>query len=104
MIWPTNPLVHIAIGLGGVSYKNWIKWILPVHTCLFIVSGLFLLLAVSIIINQMKWLPPILFVNQIYFFMIIFLLFNWIEFCIFLQNKRENADENRRLYLVSRRY
>jgi len=48
MIWPTNPLVHIAIGLGGVSYKNWVKWILPIQICLFIVSVLFLLLAVSI--------------------------------------------------------
>ncbi len=48
MIWPTNPLVHIAIGLGGVSYKNWVKWILPIQICLFIVSCLFLLLAVSI--------------------------------------------------------
>jgi uncharacterized ion transporter superfamily protein YfcC len=48
IIWPTNPLVHIAIGLGGVSYKTWFKWILPIQVCLFIVSCLFLLLAVAI--------------------------------------------------------
>ena len=48
IIWPTNPLVHIAIGLGGISYKDWLKWIAPIQFCLFIVSCLFLLLAVMI--------------------------------------------------------
>ncbi|HEX9975197.1 MAG TPA: hypothetical protein VGD14_24305 [bacterium] len=48
IIWPTNPLLHIAIGFGSVSYKNWVKWILPIQLCLFIVCCLFLLLAVAI--------------------------------------------------------
>ncbi|MCU0645084.1 MAG: TIGR00366 family protein [bacterium] len=48
LIWPTNPLLHIAIGFGSVSYKNWVKWVLPIQLCLFIICCLFLLLAVAI--------------------------------------------------------
>ncbi|MBK05161.1 MAG: hypothetical protein CL920_25755 [Deltaproteobacteria bacterium] len=48
LLWPTNPMLLIALGLAGVSYKQWLKWVLPLQLCLMAVSVGFLLLAVSI--------------------------------------------------------
>ena len=48
LIWPTNPLLLIALGLARVSYKDWFKWVLPIQLVLMAVCMLFLLLAVSI--------------------------------------------------------
>lgn len=48
MIWPTNALLLIGLGLARVSYKDWFKWILPVQLVLMGVCIVFLLIAVSI--------------------------------------------------------
>jgi len=48
LIWPTNPLLLIALGLARVSYKDWFKWVLPIQLALMAVCVLFLLLAVRI--------------------------------------------------------
>lgn len=48
LIWPTNPMMLIAIGLGGLSYKDWFKWLIPLQLALMVVSAAFILLAVHI--------------------------------------------------------
>lgn len=48
LIWPTNPLLLIALGLAKVSYKDWFRWILPIQLALMAVCILFLILAVQI--------------------------------------------------------
>ncbi len=48
LIWPTNPLLLIAIGLAGVSYKDWLKWVLPIEIILALVCTIFLIIAVNI--------------------------------------------------------
>lgn len=48
LIWPTNPMLLIAIGLGSVPYRTWLKWIIPIQLLLMIYSVTFLLIAVNI--------------------------------------------------------
>jgi uncharacterized ion transporter superfamily protein YfcC len=48
LIWPTNPLLLIALGLAKISYRDWFKWVLPIQLALMAVCILFLLLAVRI--------------------------------------------------------
>jgi uncharacterized ion transporter superfamily protein YfcC len=48
MIWPTNALLLIGLGLARINYKDWFKWILPVQLVLMGVCIVFLLIAVSI--------------------------------------------------------
>jgi uncharacterized ion transporter superfamily protein YfcC len=48
MIWPTNALLLIGLGLARITYKDWFKWILPVQLVLMVVCIIFLLIAVSI--------------------------------------------------------
>lgn len=48
LIWPTNPMLLIAIGLGSVPYRTWLKWIIPIQLLLIIYSITFLLIAVHI--------------------------------------------------------
>ena len=46
LIWPTNPLLLIAIGLAGLGYRDWFRWLIPLQLCLVVVCALFLILAV----------------------------------------------------------
>jgi uncharacterized ion transporter superfamily protein YfcC len=46
MIYPTNALLLIALGLTVVSYPKWIKWSLPLQGIVFLVSMGFLAVAV----------------------------------------------------------
>ncbi len=48
LIWPTNALLLIVIGLGKVSYKVWFRWILPIQLILFGLCSVALLIAVKI--------------------------------------------------------
>jgi uncharacterized ion transporter superfamily protein YfcC len=48
LIWPTNPLLLIAIGLAGVSYREWFRFVIPLQVALVLISCLFLMLAVAI--------------------------------------------------------
>jgi len=48
MLYPTNALLLIAIGLVNVSYGKWIKWTLPLQGIMLVVSLSFLALAVAI--------------------------------------------------------
>ncbi len=48
MLWPTNPLLLIALGLAGVSWREWFRWILPLQLLLAAASVGLLLLAVAI--------------------------------------------------------
>jgi uncharacterized ion transporter superfamily protein YfcC len=48
MLYPTNALLLIAIGLVGISYGKWIKWTLPLQGAIFLISMGFLALAVAI--------------------------------------------------------
>jgi len=48
MIWPTNPLLLIGLGIARISYKDWFKWVLPVQLLLMAVCIGFLIIAVSI--------------------------------------------------------
>ncbi|MCP4749312.1 MAG: YfcC family protein [Proteobacteria bacterium] len=48
LIWPTNPMLIVAIGLGRVSYKAWFKWVLPIQLMLVAVCSIALLIAVRI--------------------------------------------------------
>jgi len=46
--WPTNPLLMVVIGLAGIKYKDWFKFMLPLQVILAMVSIIFLLIAVKI--------------------------------------------------------
>lgn len=48
LIWPTNALLLIALGLARVSYRDWFKWVLPIQILLFVICALTLILAVNI--------------------------------------------------------
>ena len=48
LIWPTNPMLHIAVGLAGVSYKDWVRWVLPLQGALLILCSVFTALAAAI--------------------------------------------------------
>lgn len=48
LIWPTNPMLLIAIGLAGVSYRQWFRFILPLQLALAGVCMVFLWVAVVI--------------------------------------------------------
>jgi len=48
MIYPSNPLLLIALGFTVVSYPKWLKWTLPIQGMVFALTLVFLLVAVSI--------------------------------------------------------
>lgn len=48
LIYPTNATLLIALGISGVSYTKWFRFILPLQIILLIVSTLILLLCVAI--------------------------------------------------------
>lgn len=48
MIYPTNPLLMITLGVTIVSYPKWLKWTIKIQLIMFLVTILLLLLAVSI--------------------------------------------------------
>lgn len=48
MLYPTNPVLIIALGLTVVSYTKWLKWTLKIQLPILAISILFLLFAVKI--------------------------------------------------------
>jgi len=48
LLWPTNPMLMVAIGLAAVSYRDWFRWVIKLHVIIAAVSCAFLLLAVHI--------------------------------------------------------
>ena len=48
MLYPTNPLLMITLGVTVVSYPKWFKWSIPLQLFMLGVQILFLLLAVLI--------------------------------------------------------
>lgn len=47
LLWPTNPMLLIAIGLGKVSYKAWVKWVLPIQLILLAMCSAVLLIVIQ---------------------------------------------------------
>jgi len=48
VVFPTNPILLISLGLASISYIKWIKWIWKVELVVLLVSLLFLEIAVFI--------------------------------------------------------
>ncbi|MBI9087058.1 MAG: YfcC family protein [Desulfobacterales bacterium] len=48
LIWPTNPMLLIAIGLAGINYRSWFRFVLPIQVVLMGLCILFLMIAVNI--------------------------------------------------------
>ncbi|HUX19727.1 MAG TPA: Na+/H+ antiporter NhaC family protein [Spirochaetia bacterium] len=48
MIFPTNALLIIALGLTVVSYPKWMRWTIGLQAVVFVVTLVFLLIAVAI--------------------------------------------------------
>ena len=48
LLYPTSGLMILAIGMVGVSYKNWLKWSWKLFVVLGIISAGFMLMAVGI--------------------------------------------------------
>jgi len=48
MIYPSNPLLLIALGFTVVSYPKWLKWTLPIQGAVLGVTVIFLMIAVKI--------------------------------------------------------
>jgi uncharacterized ion transporter superfamily protein YfcC len=48
MMYPSNPLLLIALGFTVVSYPKWLKWTLPIQGIILGVTVLFLFIAVNI--------------------------------------------------------
>lgn len=51
LLYPTNPLLMIALGVTVVSYPKWFKWTLPLQILMFLISAAALCLAVLIRYN-----------------------------------------------------
>ncbi|MDF2571704.1 MAG: hypothetical protein K0R55_3308 [Sporomusa sp.] len=45
VLYPTNAVLLIALGLSGVSYGKWLKFILPIQVVLFVLSIIWLAIA-----------------------------------------------------------
>ena len=48
LIWPTNPMLLIAIGLAGINYRSWFRFVLPIQMILMGLCIIFLMIAVNI--------------------------------------------------------
>ena len=48
MLYPTNPLLVIALGLTVVSYPKWIRWTIALQGIVFLVTIAFLAIAVAV--------------------------------------------------------
>ena len=48
LLYPTNPLLMIALGVTVVSYPKWFKWTLPIQLVMLVLSILALCVAVFI--------------------------------------------------------
>ena len=48
LIWPTNPMLLIAIGLAGINYRSWLRFVLPIQLALMGLCIVFLMIAVNI--------------------------------------------------------
>ena len=48
LLYPSNPLLMIALGVTVVSYPKWFKWTLPIQLIMLGISILSLCLAVFI--------------------------------------------------------
>lgn len=48
VLFPTNAALLIGLGLAGVSYLKWFKWVILLQLLVLIITVLFLLLAVAI--------------------------------------------------------
>jgi len=47
LLYPTNPLLLIALGLANVSLGRWLKWTIGLQALLFVVTFVFLMLAAA---------------------------------------------------------
>jgi uncharacterized ion transporter superfamily protein YfcC len=48
MLFPTNALLIIGLSFTTVAYPTWLKWTIPLQLIVFLVSALFLMVAISI--------------------------------------------------------
>ncbi|MDW7992637.1 MAG: hypothetical protein RMK65_11080 [Anaerolineae bacterium] len=48
LMYPTNPILLISLGLASLSYSRWFRWSLPLWALVFLIALLFLGLAVFI--------------------------------------------------------
>jgi uncharacterized ion transporter superfamily protein YfcC len=48
MIYPTNPVLLIALGLTVVSYPRWLRWTLPLWGLVLLITLAFLAIGVAI--------------------------------------------------------
>jgi uncharacterized ion transporter superfamily protein YfcC len=48
VLYPTNPVLLISLGLTTVSYVKWFKWIIGLQLTVLLVTAAFLALAVLI--------------------------------------------------------
>jgi uncharacterized ion transporter superfamily protein YfcC len=48
VLYPTNAVLLIALGLAGVSYVKWFKWVILLQLAVLAVTAAFILLAVAI--------------------------------------------------------
>jgi len=48
LLWPTNPMLLIALGLAGIQYGKWLRWVLPLQLFIFALCSAALLLAVAV--------------------------------------------------------
>jgi len=47
-VYPTNPILLIALGLASVSYPRWLRWTLPLWAAVLLITDLLLGLAVAV--------------------------------------------------------
>jgi uncharacterized ion transporter superfamily protein YfcC len=48
LVYPTNPVLLIVLGLSVVSYPKWLKWTLPLWVVVILVTLIFLGIGVAI--------------------------------------------------------
>jgi uncharacterized ion transporter superfamily protein YfcC len=48
MLYPTNPVLLIVLGLTVVGYPKWLRWTLPLWGGILVISLIFLALGVAI--------------------------------------------------------
>ena len=48
VLYPTNPVLLISLGMVGVSYVKWLKWSLKIQIAILVVTSLLLLVGLGI--------------------------------------------------------
>jgi uncharacterized ion transporter superfamily protein YfcC len=51
MMAPTSGMLIVVLGMAGIPYSSWLKWVMPIQIILVIIGLLLLILTVTMKLN-----------------------------------------------------